>query len=208
MEQPDIILLDTETTGLASQDEVIQLAFLPLLSLQEESKIFKTSITIEDFLNLKKSMLFSKNFKPSAPIHPKAFAVHGIKEKDLQACPASNTVTLPAVRYIIGHNISFDKRLLLQSNPAICDSFAETKFICTMALAKALKPTFGYTGASLTTLVKHFYPIIAETFPQDYHDASTDCLKTLLVLFKLLEALGNLVSWDDMVKFQESLQIK
>lgn len=93
-----IVYLDTETTGLGDTDQIIELAII----------------------NQQGQVLFNHRFKPSVPVHPKAAAVHGISNADLDHCLTVLDMS-PALyallhnRHIVAYNAQFDIRLLQQS---------------------------------------------------------------------------------------------
>lgn len=197
------IVLDSETTGIGKVDEVIQLAYF--------------SITFNDIFSEKEAITAiakagsNQQYRPSVPIHPEAAKVNGIQYKDLLKCPASKTLTPPELTedggFILGHNISFDRRMMLQCmNEEQQNYFDSTKFICTLQLARALDKQLGlgFENHKLDTLMRHFYP---EVELATMHDALDDCIKTVLVLRKLLEFIPKIESFNDLYLFQEQLKV-
>jgi exodeoxyribonuclease X len=200
-----VIILDTETTGVSLSDKVIELA----LYEAEDIEIEQLQLDCTDLQTLRETIEVSR-YNPRCMINTRAFEVHGIGLMDLQDCPNSNTLTLPEnIVYMIGHNIeSFDRRLLIQSNPSLAETLKDTKYICTLALAKAVDKhlNIGYVNHKLDTLAAHYYPEHRETLVTELHSAKNDVLKTLLVLLKLVEHLPALKTYDDIYVFQESLK--
>lgn len=98
MEQ-DPIFLDTETTGLGSQDEIIEI-----------SVVDNSGETI-----------FQSLVKPTQPIPPDSMRVHGISNEDIQKSPAWLIVWMqlrPILinRFIVAYNADFDLRMMQQSH--------------------------------------------------------------------------------------------
>jgi len=93
------VYLDTETTGLDRDDEIVE-------------------ISIVDFDG---SLLFSSLVKPSRPIPPDAQRIHHISNTDVASAPAW-PILWPNVRsYLYGrtiaaYNTSFDLRMMQQSH--------------------------------------------------------------------------------------------
>lgn len=91
-------ILDTETTGLDNKAQVIQLSIL--------------SVTGD--------ILFDSLVRPTVPISPSAFAVHGINESNIRNAPRLPDIVnqvrdiLSPVPVII-YNAPFDLRILNQS---------------------------------------------------------------------------------------------
>ncbi len=202
-----VLVLDSETTGTAKTDQVIELAYIELGSiafsaLQQSKKDFELFR-----LNLLNN-ISRFQFKPTVPINPHAFEVHGIGLATLAGKPSSTTVTVPDHEYMVGHVISFDKGKLIGSNPTLEDQLERTKYICTRDLAKALEKHLDlkYENHKLDTLVKHYYPAEYEVLVQSTHDAAGDVVKTILVLLALLEHIPNVTTWEELYNFQQSLK--
>lgn len=198
------LVLDTETTGIGKADEIIQLAHFTI----HFEELFNDVNYIMNIVN----QGTDNKYRPSVPIHPEAAKVNGIKYKDLLGCPASKTMKVPPLdedhNFILGHNISFDRRMMLQCMDFEMQSyFDDTKFICTLGLAKALDKQLGigFENHKLDTLVKHFYPENPELLVSS-HNALVDCGNTVLVLRKLLEYIPKIESFNDLYNFQEQLK--
>lgn len=93
------LILDTETTGIGDDDEIIELA------------IIRTD---------NGEVLFNQRFKPTKTISDEAFAIHGISDDELVDKPryaayAPKLQGLLAGKTVIGWNIDFDIRLLRQT---------------------------------------------------------------------------------------------
>ncbi|WP_197998802.1 3'-5' exonuclease [Gimesia aquarii] len=92
--------MDTETTGLGTRDEIIQLAVI----------------------NLDGSVLFDQKIKPTSKktISPEASKIHGIKMKDLEECPTFKVLKKPLKKAIgrktiITYNAEFDKKMYFRT---------------------------------------------------------------------------------------------
>lgn len=91
-----LLVLDTETTGISDDDQVI-------------------SVTVTDMETGVK--VFDSFIKPTVPIHPKALELHGITEEFLSTAPSFEDV-YPLLSHIldnsevVAYNAEFDKRLL------------------------------------------------------------------------------------------------
>ena len=183
----NIVILDTETTGLTAKDEVIELGY----------------ITIDN--NLTTLHETSIRYKPSVPINPHAQVVHGIDYKSLLGKLPSSKIALESIDYMIGHNISFDKRLLIQSNNDLREMLEKVKYIDTKILAKLIEKedkTIKFLNHKLDTLVEYYYP--NHSFSTNkYHDALTDCKKVLIVLTKVKEAFPALDTVEKIYEFQQ-----
>lgn len=202
-----VIILDTETTGIAKTDKIIELAYCSIGSLaceQEGTQAVSYSTT--------KSVINSNTrvtrYRPSCSINPFAFAVHGIGLSELLDKPKCITIDIPDdITYIIGQNISFDKRMLEQTNPALKGKLDSAKYICTMILARIIdkQMKIGYENHKLDTLARFYFPDQADELAPSIHTASNDVLKTYLVLLKLVEHLPAIETWDELYDFQEAM---
>jgi DNA polymerase III epsilon subunit-like protein len=185
-----ILVLDSETTGLAGTDQVIELYYKEIA---------------QDFMSIPDSF-FHKRYKPSVMININAFKVHGIGMAELIKCDKSSTVTIPEdTSYLIGSNISFDVRLLKQSNPnLILDNIKliDTKEI-TALINSIDKNNKVFADTKLATLYKHFFPL-SKLNDNPYHSAQDDVVKTHAVLQKLLTYLPALDSIDKVYAFIQS----
>lgn len=179
---PKVIILDTETSGVCAKSQVIELAYIELTPC------------LKSILNS-----LEQRFKPSVEINKHSYAVHGIGIRELLNKPKTSTVDVWEDAYIIGANISFDIRLLTQSNPNL--KFTNTRLICVLELAKILnkiKPRF--SNFKLATLYEYYYPT-CELNTVKYHTAMNDVIKTYRVLTSLLESLPALTSVDEVYDF-------
>lgn len=97
--QLDPLFLDTETTGLDADAEVVEIAVLDRHG----------------------ATLFESLVKPMIPVPDEAIAIHNITNEDLaQAPPWSNVAavvqSLVGGRVLVAHNAEFDERMLRQTS--------------------------------------------------------------------------------------------
>ena len=98
--QPDVIILDTETTGLHEDAEIVQIAVLDAA----------TGNTLLDTL-----------VRPSTPIPPDASLIHGIGDEHVMAAPIWSEVyprvaeLLKAATLVVIYNAEFDERMIWQT---------------------------------------------------------------------------------------------
>ena len=99
LEIPDnALIIDTETTGLGDQDEIVELSIVDIFG----------------------NVLYDQRFHPSVPMNPEASAINHITDDMLKDQPwfAHELSKIYQILYgkpLIGHNISFDVRLLKQT---------------------------------------------------------------------------------------------
>jgi DNA polymerase III epsilon subunit-like protein len=94
----ETLLLDTETTGLEANDEVIQLAIV----------------------DMQGTVLLDTLVRPTRPIAPEARAIHGITDQALAEAPPFSALYTAIVhllrhRRVLAYNAPFDRRLLTQT---------------------------------------------------------------------------------------------
>jgi exodeoxyribonuclease X len=207
-----VYILDCETTGINKSDQVIELAYYKCLPLEDEIS-YLNNYTKDDLFNellqSVSSLIYKKQFLPSCPINSFAQAVHGIARIQLLDKLPSYTVDVPDnIQYIIGHNISFDKRLLLQSNPKLNLKLDKVKYICTLNLARLLTKHLNiiYTNHKLDTLIEHYYPNYIDYLITPSHNAKGDVLKNFLVVLQLIKHLPNIYTWEDLYYMQEKIK--
>lgn len=188
---PKVIILDVETTGLTGKDEVIELAYIG----------GKTLPHLFEPISYESNTTTNTRYKPSVPINLHAFKVHGIGMRDLFKCPPSSVITLPTtVEYIIGANISFDIRLMHQSNKEL--NLGHIKLIDIQDLAKLVKKhnKIEFENVKLSYLYYFFHPE-DKVNEKPYHSAMDDVVKTGSVLQKLLSYLPGLTTIEDIYQF-------
>lgn len=178
------IVVDTETTGVESEDDIIELS----ASLPES-----TSDDIDDMVN------YTKRYKPLKDIPPEASAVHFITNDELQDCGSYKDdlenidIIFGSKEYYIGHNVQFDNRMMTDNEYKYRNSVSQylsdkTKWICTLRLAKKLfaedkdfaNLTLSYLWFKLECNKTASRKIIA-------HSAKDDVFMCCKVLIKLIE---------------------
>ena len=130
----NIIVLDTETTGVEDDSEII-----------EYSASFPESAndSFEDVAN------FTERYNALNGIPPESSAVHFICESDLVDKPYYKDAYkefyefFDYKQYYVGHNVEFDRRMLRCNNLRVQDELVpafedDSKWICTLKLAKKL----------------------------------------------------------------------
>lgn len=188
-----VIILDTETTGVGKNDQIIELSYVEVMPLN----IFRHAP-----IPFYETTLYNERFFPSVPIQPEATKVHGIQFRDLLGKRRNDFVEIPKdVEFIIGHNIQFDYRML--GKPA------GVKLICTLNLSKKIEQFLDVKFES------HKLDYLVEKLSDGqlsiggkYHAAKDDIMKNIFVLQKFLEQLPALQSWGDLYALQENLRGK
>jgi len=98
IDEDNWLVIDTETTGLDCDDEVIQLAIV----------------------DMDKNVLFQSKFEPTIPVSAGALKIHGLSDEALSGQPRfvdcyPQIVNLLNGKNIVGYNIAFDLRILDQT---------------------------------------------------------------------------------------------
>ena len=128
---PGFLVVDTETTGLARYDRVIEIALVHLSPCGSIESTFATVLKGD-----------------GSPGCRAAREKHGISEKQLRRAPAFEAIVdglfhaLNSERIIVAHNESFDRRMINQELSRIGWPTMRKRLLCTMGLASAL----GYGG--------------------------------------------------------------
>lgn len=102
LKNPDVLILDTETTGLGGDAEICQIAIV----------------------NLRGKVLLDTLVKPVRPIPDDATAIHGITTKAVADAPTFGQIGMQISGILRGrtclvYNVSYDTRLLRQSAEAV-----------------------------------------------------------------------------------------
>lgn len=156
LSNPDkYLILDTETTGLSREDEIIQIAAI----------------------DTNGETLLNELVRPvSASVHSRAYEVHGIGDDDLAQCPSFielEDVLRSAIgqRDIIAYNSSFDERMYAQSHAKQGGFMPNGQWMCAMHMYSRFvaepNPRGGYRWQKLQG---------------GDHSAIGDCLATLRVI--------------------------
>lgn len=128
------IVADTETTGVESEDDIIELS----ASLPESA-----SDDIDTMVN------YTQRYKPLKDVPPEASAVHFITTDELKDCGSYKDdlknidIIFGSRQYYIGHNVQFDRRMMTDNEYKYRNSVSQylkddNKWICTLRLAKKL----------------------------------------------------------------------
>jgi DNA polymerase III epsilon subunit-like protein len=119
----EVLVIDTETTGLGDDAQVIELAIVDASG----------------------AVLLETRLRPSVPVEPGAAEVHGIGEAELASAPvwpevAAKVEALLRGRCVVAFNAEFDFRLLRQTGAAFGDGMPWLNGVerrCAMYLAAA-----------------------------------------------------------------------
>lgn len=160
----DPLFIDTETTGLESSDQVIELAVVNVLG----------------------QVLLETRLRPTVPIHPEAQGLHGISIESLTDAPtwpqvAKQLKQLLQGRAVVAFNHDFDSRLLLQTASTFGDDYASWRGTehCAMRLAvQAFGATNRHGSISLAAAVHE----AGAEWTGKAHSAVTDALAALAVV--------------------------
>ena len=162
LSRTDWVILDTETTGLSPQDEIIQIAIL----------------------SSDGTPLFNSLIRPSRLIPASATAIHGITDDDVVDAPcykeiAGQIESIVAEKTIVIYNADYDQRLLQQTHKRY---FRQPLYIkrsqieCAMLMYSAWKgelwPDGNYKWQKL---------------PGGDHTALGDCRATLKIIQEMAE---------------------
>lgn len=211
--QTEAIITDTETSGFGNHPvhghpQVVQLAFLVLSgNLPEDMKFFRELNAGDPNIMTQVEThftTFNGYYNPSMEMAKQAIEVHGLSHEWLEqnAKAPSEDVLLDfptsTTKYVIGHQISYDKRCLNLPNDS------GLKYICTKELAKSVGKVKALPkGNHLKNLIEYFYPKDHSNLTLNSHTAHYDTLKTGLLLAKLLEAFPGIQTYDDLYSFQQ-----
>lgn len=181
-----VIVLDTETTGVDDDSDIIEL-----------SMSFPTELdtSIDDMVN------YTKRYKPNNPVPPESSAVHFISTEDLEDCERYEDdleniellMTQEVSKYYVGHNVQFDQRMInenyLKYNEELPVYLLDnSKWICTLRLAKKLfaeDPEFANLTLSYLWFKFGLYKEVNR--PINAHAAKDDVYMTYKVLVRLIE---------------------
>jgi DNA polymerase III epsilon subunit-like protein len=167
----NILILDTETTGLSSKDEVIELSYLPITNFNDIIEFSELLLDNETLSQLK-----MQRFLPSVKINSSAFKVHGIGFRHLLGKPKSKMILeyLPKADMYVGHNVKFDHRMLGRPDIAL---------FCTWELFKKMDKIHKTNRESykLDILFTQLYPNLTKFVPEK-HSSEHDVYKVLLLL--------------------------
>lgn len=170
MKNENVLIIDTETTGLDDCDEIIQLAIL----------------------DVRGRVHFHKFFQPMTTISDEALSVHGITGQKLAAAPCfadfyERLRDILRDRDIVAYNAEFDRRMIEQTcRKNELEPFDQVTWHCLMekyAFFHGKRRKDGtYIAQTLKSACKQQSLCIKEA-----HDAVKDCLAAL-ELMKAIEA--------------------
>lgn len=169
----DFVVLDTETTGLDSKAEAVQ-------------------IGICDFYGNK---LFLENLRPVNPVSEEVSKIHGIRNEDLENCRTIRFYwdficgRFINGRVVVGYNVLYDLRILMQSasvhDPLLTNtrSFSPLMVLDVMQLSKRALRLDKYIS------LHNLSDLLGATAPEtetSFHDALFDARMTAACLRELI----------------------
>ncbi|WP_138492930.1 ATP-dependent DNA helicase DinG [Paenibacillus pinistramenti] len=165
-------VLDFETTGNQSSDEIIQVG---LAIIDHDSTISK---------------VYSSYVKPGVPIPPFITGLTGITEEDVADAPAIDEVLMEMVPLLedvvlVGHNVAFDFNFLQQA----LDSSGYLPF------TGRILDTMDFLKICFPSLHSYQLGLVSSEFGLQHdrpHQADSDAVATALIFLKCLEELAEL----------------
>lgn len=185
-----VAVMDTETTGVDEEDQVVELAILTC-EVREFSLAGKVRQTLSPI------SMFSTFVRPTVEVKPEARAVHHITDVELDMSPTMTELIrwrgfLPELRgdvVVAAHNLDFDERMLIQSLAAAgvpCPDAAlphPQRRLCTYRAARHLYPT---ARRHTNQYLRYWLGIdIRLSIPP--HRACADVMVTYMLLRRMLE---------------------
>lgn len=180
----NVSVLDTETTGVESDDDIIE------FSISYPHGCHENIDTIDNY---------TLRYKPLKDIPPEASAVHFISTEEVANCigyadDLENIDALMGCRnYLIGHNVQFDRRMITDNEFKHRGSVAEyllddSRWICTLRLAKKMfAEDVEYKNLTLSYLWYKFGCYRDVHRAVNAHAAKDDVFMCYQVLVKLVE---------------------
>lgn len=165
----DAICLDTETTGLGNNAQIIEIAIT----------------------DLNKNILFNQRIKPTTDIEHGALSVHGITPESLINCPswpdiADEIKRITTDRDVIIFNTEFDYRLMQQTARAFNSDTAwideNIRYNCAMKCAALV---YGATNRYGTISLANATARAGVIWEGDAHSAAADALATAALVHKM-----------------------
>jgi exodeoxyribonuclease X len=123
-------------------------------------------------------------------------ATHGILPRDVEGCPPASEFTLPAVDYVIGHNIDFDMTVI--GNPS------GPKRICTLALCRKYWPDID--SHTQMAMLYCFDPEYAQANRMLAHGAGSD-VKMCRVVLDYIVAATSVKTWEELWQRSEIARV-
>lgn len=177
-----IMVLDTETTGVDAESEIIEFS----ASFPEGAN--------DDYSTL---VNYTQRFKPEHGVPAEASAIHYITEDDLNECELFRDASTEFMglfktrKYFIGHNVLFDRNMLINNLYNTDQEIPEyllddSRWICTYKLAKkVLQENTDYTNLTLSFLwfkLEVYKDCTHKIIPHSAEDDVYMCYKVLLSL--------------------------
>jgi DNA polymerase-3 subunit epsilon len=163
MELDDFVVLDTETTGLEADAEIVQIAMI----------------------NKTGEVLLDTYVKPTEPINELsgAFRVNGIKKRDVENAPTfaelvPKITELYRGKVLIIYNADYDTRLIVQSAKA---RKTDINLLETKEIIDAMVPYAAYVGEWSDYRGDYKW----QKLPDGGHTALSDCQATLALIKRL-----------------------
>ena len=162
LQEADALILDTETTGLGSDAEIVQIAII----------------------DLRGRVLLDTMVRPNGPIPAEASAIHGITFKTVAEAPTFKAIALDIRSILEGrrcliYNRQYDYRLLRQS--ALLDGIAPHSAIPLSAQFECVMlPYSAWVGEP-----GKYREYRWQRLPSGDHSALGDCQATRRVLFRM-----------------------
>ncbi|WP_129677706.1 3'-5' exonuclease [Candidatus Chloroploca sp. Khr17] len=159
----NVVILDTETTGLDDEAEIVQLAMIDLHNADAMSG----------------GVFLDTLIRPSRPIPPAATAIHGITDAMVSNAPTMAEIlplfiSLIKHRTVLIYNAEYDLRLLQQSGVPNLAGYAAT-FVCVMQWYSLYVGDFS----------EYYGSYRWQRLPGGDHTALGDCRATLAVLKRM-----------------------
>jgi len=174
-----IAVIDTETTGLTTEDQVCELAIVQLIQ-------FPTKTWALDH----QDTFYTSLIKPTCFMTVGARSTHHITDEELAKKLTTHQMMademlpfLDNIDAVAGHFLAFDKRMLIQSG--VPESWFPKKEICTWRCAMHLWPELStHKNQTLRYELELNVPTVEGMLP---HRALPDALVTATLLQKMLE---------------------
>jgi exodeoxyribonuclease X len=183
------LVLDTETTGITDEDQILEAAWTETMPAPR---------ALDDFSQVQ---VTSKRYGVTRPIGLGAMATHHIIEADVDGlAPFPGFHPVDDIEYICGHNIDFDWRMM--GSPKV-------RRICTLALARSLWPDID--SHSLGAMVYHLSrdKARAREMVKGAHSAEADVRMILDVLLPEIQIklLPHAETWAQLWDISEAARI-
>lgn len=175
-------IVDTETTGIADDSEVVEMAW----------------ISLGEGLNPTEPVTY-RRYRPEGAMSFGALATHHILPSELEDRAPSYDAKLPAdCTYMIGHNVDFDWKML---------GHPEVKRIDTLPIARRLWPDCD--SHSQSALYYYLFGATEKSRERlrNAHSAVEDVLNLVDIFGRILEASPQVVTVADLYALSEACRI-